>query len=129
MTTLEQSSLVPARWNKTVEAFVADGGAVDIEDGGFSVHLGYSTQQLAQLLADAPVRFRESSSDSIDITDQYGQGVGEEASWGLATADTAMALVTWHDHFQAGLSARLQVFTSSAAYHHAVAKAEEDMSY
>lgn len=111
-------------WHGVIEAFGEP--VVTDPDGNWWVSVHCDMRDLANLLRGAPCDFRTLEHDAEELLDRYGQGVDIESQGGLLVSQEGWAIVDWGDHWQAGLSATLTVYSSLEAFRRALSEGEEE---
>lgn len=114
------SSLDPA-WMPVALAFNDAFGVVRAArapDGGWVLDLSCALADVDDLLRSAPAPFVPVANEQDWLLDQHLESEG-----GVLVASEVRAVVSWSDHFAAGLHATLRVCASAEAYEDAVAEA------
>lgn len=112
---------LPPVWQPLGNAFGGAFGIAEGEtepDGSWSMTLGCGLCGIGDLVALAPVQLKVSDSGADWWLDQHLESEG-----GVLIADADRVLLTWTDHFAAGLMVTLNVFADRARYTAAVEQA------
>jgi hypothetical protein len=116
-------SALPSEWLPVATAFSKACGVVEgniEEDGSWTLDLTFGLSELRQLLRDAPVEFTAVDVDQVWVLQQH-----VEVEAGIHVAREARAVLSWHDHFAAGLGVSLSVYATDERYDAALAAARD----
>jgi hypothetical protein len=107
-----------------IARFGREGGEVILQDdGGWSISCDYALATWAGLLEGAPARVDEIATARTPLLDGYGNDVEDEMTFGVSVCNETRTVVTWSEHWQAGLSLTLSVSASDDAHRAVVASA------
>lgn len=111
-------------WSPLLADFAAAGAdPVVRHEDGWSLSLYCALTSAPRLLAHAPAAFTERASGREPLYDHTGEDVDDETVSGVSASDEALSILTWVDHWQAGLCATLAVYDQRAAYESALCEA------
>jgi hypothetical protein len=96
-------------------------------DGSWSLSGFWSRGSARAILSDAPGTWVSLAYVEDEMIDGTGEAVDLESTSGLEIARDALAMFAWTDHWQAGLHATLQVFSSLEELDRAAARASSDL--
>ena len=114
---------LPSAWVPVATAFSKACGVVDgsVEaDGSWTLDLTFGLSELSKLVRSAPVTFT-----AVDVGQAWMLQQHLEFESGVHVCREARAVLCWHDHFAAGLSATLWVYASDERYEAALADARK----
>ncbi len=111
-----------------VRADFVDAGSDDVpgdDRATWSMSVSFSLSNSSRLLARAPVPFTSRFSGRDPMYDGTGEDVDDESTFGIEANDEARALLTWSDHWQAGLTATLIVYATREEFERGLDEAME----
>lgn len=117
---------LPPLWLPVAGAFREAFGVLEGHhepDGSWTLDLTYGLWDLRRLLVRAPVSFK-----AVEASEDWWGDCHLESEAGFHASRDGRAIVTWSDHFSAGMSATLRVFTSVERFDAALSEARHRVS-
>ena len=114
-------------WSLVRDDFLAAGSddVPSADEATWSMSVSCSLSNSSRLLGRAPVAFTSRFSGREPMYDGTGEDIDDEATFGVEANDEARALLTWTDHWQAGLVATLIVYATREEFERGLSEAIE----